>query len=84
MSLEIDHLVMGSILANFPTDKVEQNLSLNAKLVDDFGLVQSEIHSLGQALEKDLQKLGLPSFTDMQISRWRTVKDIVDTVSSLI
>jgi len=76
--MDISHMVMGAILANYPTDTVDKNLSPTASLSDDLGLSSMDIYYLGLCVEKEMPR---GSFTDEQIMSWRTVQDIIDSVA---
>lgn len=82
LSFNVKDLVISHILIKYPTETIEQTLGFHSRLSEDLGLTPDEIYMLGLFIEGDLQRMGLPSFSDQQILSWHTVQNIVDTILS--
>jgi hypothetical protein len=79
-------IVLASILNCFPSPTVEQRLSLSAELTHDLALTKREIILIGLEIENRLQIL-LNKFIhipDECIMAWRSVQDIINSVSGLM
>lgn len=77
--IDIEHLVLSSILLLYPTQNVEQKMATYSGLYTDLQLTFAEVHYRGLYIEKELP--GDNNFiTDDRIKSWQTVQDIIDTV----
>lgn len=84
--MTIQEVVFMKIIDLYPTEKVEQNLSLESTLKEELGLNDEEIHHLGLSIEQHYDKdldyhFSVP---DESIISWVTVQDIISTLESLL
>lgn len=81
--IDIPYLVFNSILTTFPTSEVESNLDITSHLYNDLGLDSNDVYYLGLVIEKETPDFHF-RFTDGQIMNWKTVNDIINTISSML
>lgn len=79
--IDVEHLVMSTILSMYPTEKVEQNLGLTALLRQDLALTWDDILYLALVVETKAPPVVI--FTEDQIRAWLAVSDIIRDINAV-